>query len=73
MPLYDYTCAKCGKVKEFLASRQETEKPCAAAESEQAQPASTHCDGTMVRNIIQVGSSAHFKGTGWYVTDYKKR
>jgi predicted nucleic acid-binding Zn ribbon protein len=73
MPLYDFTCTKCGKVLEFLTSRDCQEKPCAAASSEEPKAPSGTCDGTMVRNIIQTGSSFSLKGTGWYVSDYKGR
>jgi putative FmdB family regulatory protein len=57
MPIYEYECEKCGKVKE--AFQNFSEKPLSACE---------HCSGKLHKIISQ--STFHLKGTGWYVTDY---
>src|ERR1700744_5399791 len=59
MPIYEYNCHKCGKrfeVRQRFAD----------------EPLKTHdeCGGEVERLIS--APSLHFKGTGWYVTDYAK-
>jgi putative FmdB family regulatory protein len=61
MPLYEYKCAKCGSVFEKIEKFSDA-------------PLKTHdangCGGRVVRLL---GAPAfHFKGSGWYVTDYGK-
>ena len=61
MPLYEYKCEKCGSVFEKIEKFSDP-------------PLKTHasdgCDGHVVRLL---GAPAfHFKGSGWYVTDYGK-
>jgi putative FmdB family regulatory protein len=57
MPLYEYKCNSCGDVFEVLQKFSDT-------------PLTVHtkCGGTVERLISP--SALHFKGTGWYVTDY---
>ena len=59
MPLYEYECKKCGSVFEVL---QKLSDP----------PLAAHigCGGEVERLIST--SAFHFKGSGWYVTDYAK-
>lgn len=59
MPLYEYECESCGQIEECLQKMGE-------------DPLTTckHCSGPMHRLISQ--STFHLKGSGWYVTDYKK-
>ena len=57
MPLYEYKCNSCGDVFEVL--QKFSEKPLTVH---------TKCGGTVERLISP--SALHFKGTGWYVTDY---
>jgi putative FmdB family regulatory protein len=59
MPLYEYECSKCGGVLETL---QKLSDP----------PLTIHenCGGELKRLVST--SALHFKGTGWYVTDYAK-
>ncbi len=59
MPIYEYKCSKCGKTFECLQS-------VAAAPLRKC----IHCRGRAERIISQ--SSFQFKGSGWYITDYKK-
>ena len=59
MPLYEYKCDQCGKVFEKMQKFSDS-------------PLATHeeCGGTVERLIS--APSFHFKGSGWYVTDYAK-
>lgn len=60
MPIYEYRCSKCGKTFETLQSIS-------------ADPLSKciYCQGR-VKKIVSV-SSFQLKGSGWYITDYKKK
>ncbi|HEY3278335.1 MAG TPA: zinc ribbon domain-containing protein [Syntrophorhabdaceae bacterium] len=59
MPIYEYKCTKCGKTFEiFQKIADDPLSECRA------------CGGTLAKLISQC--SFHLKGTGWYVTDYKK-
>lgn len=57
MPLYEYECLSCGNRTEVL---QRYEDPPLAACPE--------CGGPMKK--LASGPSFHFKGSGWYATDY---
>jgi putative FmdB family regulatory protein len=59
MPLYEYQCKGCGK--KFEVRQKFADKPL-----------TTHdiCGGEVERLIS--APTLHFKGTGWYVTDYGK-
>jgi putative FmdB family regulatory protein len=59
MPIYEYQCENCGKHFEIFQKI--------------ADPPLTECrvcKGKLHKLISQC--SFHLKGTGWYVTDYKK-
>ena len=60
MPIYEYSCAKCGKKIEVLQKMSD-------------KPLRTHkdCGGKLTKEIS--ASGFQFKGTGWYVTDYAKK
>jgi len=59
MPIYEYRCKNCGKMFEiFQKIGDEPLKTCRI------------CKGPLHKLISQC--SFHLKGTGWYVTDYKK-
>ena len=59
MPLYEYKCKSCGKLFEVLQKiNSEPLKKC------------LYCNGRVEKQISV--SSFQFKGTGWYITDYKK-
>ncbi|MEI8348745.1 MAG: FmdB family zinc ribbon protein [Candidatus Omnitrophota bacterium] len=60
MPTYDYECQKCGKRTEVFHKMSET--------SLKACPA---CKGKL-KKMISAGSGLIFKGSGFYITDYKK-
>ncbi len=59
MPIYEYECTKCGKV--FESVQKITDEPLGQCVS---------CAGPVKRLISQC--SFQLKGTGWYVTDYKR-
>jgi putative FmdB family regulatory protein len=59
MPIYEYHCEKCGHEFEVLQKHFDVDEvPCET------------CGGTAKRMISN--TSFVLKGTGWYVTDYKK-
>ncbi len=59
MPLYEYKCTECKKVFEIL--QRMNEEPLTECLS---------CGGKVEKLISP--TAFQFKGTGWYVTDYKK-
>lgn len=60
MPLYEYECHKCGQVFEVIQKFSDA-------------PIETHatCGGPVERLLS--APAFHFKGTGWYITDYAKK
>ncbi|MBL8018644.1 MAG: zinc ribbon domain-containing protein [Leptospirales bacterium] len=60
MPTYSYQCQDCGHEYDALQSIK--------AEPDTVCP---KCKGRVER-LIGAGAGIHFKGTGFYVTDYKK-
>ena len=60
MPIYEYRCTKCGKTFDALQHMSaEPLKKC------------IFCHGKVEKLIS--ASSFQLKGSGWYITDYKKR
>lgn len=60
MPTYEYRCLKCKKHFDKLQSFSEAPvKKC------------IHCKGKVER-LISGGTGLIFKGSGFYITDYKK-
>ncbi len=59
MPIYEYSCDHCHKIIEVM--QKFTDKPLSRCPS---------CGGKLSRLISNC--SFQLKGTGWYVTDYKK-
>ncbi len=59
MPIYEYECEKCGKTFEIF--QKMTDAPLTECHV---------CKGKLNKLISQC--SFQLKGTGWYVTDYKK-
>ena len=60
MPTYDYQCLKCRR--KFERFQRITEKPLTRC---------PHCKGKIERLIGSAGLI--FKGSGFYITDYKKK
>jgi putative FmdB family regulatory protein len=60
MPTYEYACPKCGHTFELVQSmRDEPLKKC------------PECKKTGVKRLVGKGEGLIFKGTGFYLTDYK--
>ncbi len=63
MPTYEYRCEKCGyKFTRFQRIVDEPVRNCPKCER-------TNC----VVRLISGGSGLLFKGSGFYITDYKRR
>ncbi len=60
MPIYEYVCSKCGH--EWDAIQKFSEKPITTCPK---------CSKKAAKRKISA-SAFHLKGSGWYVTDYKK-
>lgn len=59
MPTYDYECEKCGhRFELFQSMKEEPKKRC------------PKCRGKL-RRLIGTGAGMIFKGSGFYVTDYR--
>ena len=59
LPIYEYKCDDCGQIFDVLQKiNSDPVKEC------------IHCGGNVEKMIS--ASSFQFKGSGWYVTDYKK-
>lgn len=62
MPTYEYACPKCGhQFEQFQSMRDEPIKKC------------PKCKKTGVKRLIGGGAGLIFKGTGFYITDYKTK
>ena len=60
MPIYEYKCHQCGETLEIM--QKFSDKPLKQCPS---------CSGKLSKIISNC--SFHLKGTGWYVSDYKKK
>jgi putative FmdB family regulatory protein len=61
MPTYEYACPKCGHTFEaFQSMRDAPLKKC------------PQCGKSGVKRLIGGGAGLIFKGSGFYITDYKK-
>ena len=62
MPTYDYICKKCDKMVEYFQSMSDApKKECPA------------CKEDSLRRVISGGTGLIFKGSGYYLTDYKNK
>lgn len=61
MPTYEYQCEKCGMIFEEYQSI--TSQPLNKCKNKE-------CDGT-VKRLFSAGAGFLFKGSGFYITDYR--
>ena len=62
MPTYEYACQKCGhEFEQFQSMRDEPLKKC------------PKCKKQSLKRWVGSGAGLIFKGTGFYITDYKKK
>ena len=62
MPTYDYACTKCGHTFETVQSMKDAPlKKC------------PKCGKQSLKRLVGAGAGLIFKGTGFYITDYKKK
>lgn len=60
MPTYEYECRGCGKTFEFFQSISEAPKTTCPA-----------CGEKSLSRLIGAGAGFLFKGSGFYITDYR--
>lgn len=58
MPIYEYTCQRCGDFEVMQRISEDPLKKCPTC-------------GTKVSKLIS-RSAFHLKGSGWYITDYAR-
>lgn len=61
MPTYDYKCADCGRLFEKFHGM-----------NEQPQVVCPECQSVNTARQVSLGAGIVFKGSGFYVNDYKK-
>src|SRR5437870_9688887 len=62
MPTYEYKCDACGaEFERFQSITAEPIKRC------------PECDKAKVRRLISTGAGLIFKGSGFYITDYRDK
>jgi putative FmdB family regulatory protein len=62
MPTYEYACPKCGhQFEQFQSMRDEPLKTC------------PKCKKAGLKRLVGGGAGLIFKGSGFYITDYKKK
>ena len=62
MPTYEYACPKCGhQFEQFQSMRDEPLKKC------------PKCKKAGLKRLVGGGAGLIFKGSGFYITDYKKK
>jgi putative FmdB family regulatory protein len=62
MPTYEYACSKCGhRFEKFQSMRDEPLRRC------------PKCRKLALKRLIGEGAGLIFKGSGFYITDYKNK
>ena len=67
MPTYEYACQKCGQEFEFFQSMKD--KPLTSCPKEKCQQ--KRWGKGRVKKLMSSGAGLLFKGTGFYITDYR--
>ncbi len=62
MPTYDYICNDCNKMHEYFQSM-----------SDNPLTKCPECKKNSLRRVISGGTGLIFKGSGYYLTDYKNK
>ena len=62
MPTYDYICNDCEKMYEYFQSM-----------SDVPMEECPECQKNSLRRVISGGTGLIFKGSGYYLTDYKNK
>jgi len=62
MPTYDYICNDCNNMHEYFQSM-----------SDDPLTKCPKCEKNSLRRIISGGTGLIFKGSGYYLTDYKNK
>lgn len=62
MPIYEYICKNCGHILEELQTMTEPELVTCP-----------ECKHDTLKKMLGSGSGIIFKGSGFYLTDYKKK
>ena len=61
MPTYEYACSKCGHhFEKFQSMRDEPLRKC------------PKCSKAALKRLVGGGAGLIFKGSGFYITDYRK-
>lgn len=67
MPTYEYSCEKCGKNFEvFQSMRDEAFRECPKEQCQQKR-----WGHGKVKRLLGTGAGLIFKGSGFYITDYR--
>ena len=83
MPTYDYICNDCENTYEYFQSMSDTpKKECPDCEnmyeyfqsmSDTPKKECPNCKKDNLRRVISGGTGLIFKGSGYYLTDYKNK
>ncbi|MEM6457312.1 MAG: FmdB family zinc ribbon protein [Acidobacteriota bacterium] len=70
MPIYEYSCSQCGARIEVMQRMSDDKLTQCTELTPRDRPANCSQDGALRKQIS--APAFQFKGSGWYVTDYKK-
>ena len=73
MPTYEYYCTACAfEFEEFQSIAAEAIKVCPKCKKQKVIQKCINCNGK-IRRVISGGTGLIFKGSGFYITDYKNK